>query len=474
MEQHHAIEAEPTTVGELAARGLHRAARFLDAERAHDIANADALQDMAQACRDIADDVASRPLASIRQSLHPDQLGGRLEFQSERTVSLAFAANTLLKDVAQRMRQAPTTDGTAANLLIEGAIELEFVARLVADAPQAMLGPRLQELRPYLRHLQSGQDQLTRFPGCVQDFEFLHQNIPALLANPVFLTIARDCYRIRVGRELDEAPLQLREVWASKLASAWQDRQGAQKPLTADAIERIDYATKHPRTPWVSQPFMSGTWHVLAPADASAVLQLIGRAHLVGNRVTPFPLAHACDRVRTRKLACYGGALLIEVQGMTLSGRTGIVSFLLADDGVHLIDGQSLWLHERNELFGPGLDSDDAWLDYLRLFASHVHSGSDAFWPVETPDSLLDRALDQDSAQAQLSPSARTIAPCGFDGEGRRLFEAVICHERQLFGAVFAITADGLIEMIDDTQLAIDLPLRATRWDGPFLTLDPE
>lgn len=460
----------PATVAECAARALRDAAGFLNIAATGEQEEAAAsARHRADVCRRIAATIASHPSSSIRAVLRPDDLEGRFETGTERVHALADAACWLLRETAAAMRDAWARDDVAANSLRELAYALERAAHLLELAPNAGFGARLRECLPYLQKLQAGENALPPGPGCLTEIEDAWLDVPGLLAEPRFHALARDCCRMRDGRDLDEMPAQVREVWSARLAGHWRRRNSGKQPLRPPEMERLDHAVRHPRFGWASPPQMPGNWHELAPSDAVAVLALIGQWHRAGDRRAPFPLAHACDRVRTRRLACYDGALLVEVQGLSGNGRVGVASFLLADDGVHAIDGRSLWLHERNELFGTGLDGPDAWLDYLRLFATCVHADEGAFWPLESTDDLLVRALDVESVRAACTPHAHPIRPCGYDEEGRRLFSAVVCYGQNLYESVFALAPDGLLEMVDDSPLAADLPLRLMRMDGLFL-----
>jgi hypothetical protein len=457
-------------VAECAARALRDAAGFLDiAATGEQEAAAASARHRADVCRRIAAMIASHPSSSIRAVLRPDDLEGRFETGTECVHALADAACWLLRETAAAMRDAWASDGVAANSLRELAYVLERAARLLELAPNAEFGTRLRECLPYLQKLHSGENALPPGPGGLTEIEDAWLDVPGLLAEPRFHALARDCCRMRDGRDLDEMPSQMREVWSASLAGYWRKRNAGKQSLRTPEMERLDHAVRHPRFGWASPPLMRGSWRELSPADAMAVLALIGQWHRVGDCRVPFPLAHACDRVRTRQLACYDGALLVEVQGMSGNGRVGIASFLLADDGVHAIDGRSLWLHERNELFGTGLDGPDAWLDYLRLFATRVHADEGAFWPLESADDLLARALDVESVRTACASHAHPIRPCGYDEEGRRLFSTAVCYGQGLYESVFALAPDGLLEMVDDRPLAAGLPLRVMRMDGLFL-----
>ena len=401
--------------------------------------------------------------------LRPDDLGGRFETGTERVHALSEVACWLLRDIAETMRDARPDDGETAGFLRELSHRLERAAQLLELAPGGELGPRLRECLPWLQKLQAGESPFPQGGGCLTEIEDAWLDVPGLLADPGFHALARDCCRMRQGSDLDELDGQVQVACSARLAGHWRKRNAGRQPLRAAEMERLGHAVRHPRFAWACPPQTPGEWRELEHADALAVLALIGHWHRVGDGGVPFPLAHACDRVRTRQLACYDGALLVEVQGVSGNGRVGIASFLLADDGVHAIDGRSMWLHDRNELFGAGLDTPDAWLDYLRLFCTRVHADGGAFWPLESADDLLARALEVEPVRAACAAHAHPLRPGGYDEEGRRLFAATVCYGQDLYAATFALTPDGLLEMVDDTPLAADLPLRRMRMDGLFL-----
>lgn len=83
--------------------------------------------------------------------------------------------------------------------------------------------------------------------------------------------------------------------------------------LTEAQSTRLSSNLAHPRSAWISPPLLAGAWNDLNGARAHAVLARLGQQLQL--RGMPLPLALHLDRVRTRMIACFGGALLVEVQG---------------------------------------------------------------------------------------------------------------------------------------------------------------
>ena len=463
------------TVAEAAADALRTAADFLESAAASNWADAESSRDVARSCRRIAEALPVAPRRGARRVLHPTNLEGRYHSGSQQDTAISDVAARLLGEVASLMQTPHAEDRQTRGSLVEAASELRRIGRLLALAPCARLGSRLNELLPYLQVFPAAGDMLAPQRGAGERRGSAYwDNVRKLMQDPGFWAVARDCYAMRDVGDLEERPEQMQMAWVAALAEFWNRRHSEAPPLTALEREQIVHAAHHPRAPWRRLPLLAGHWQELAPDDAAAMLCLIGAWHRAGVARVPLPLAHACDRVRVRRLACHGGVLLAEVQGQAGQGRPGIASFVLADHAVIAVDGGSAWIHDLNDLIGAQLHTPQARLDYLRLFASHVHGGEGRFVPLESLERVADRATDAAALQARLAPHVRDILPDGFDDEGYRRFRATICYGDALFDAVFALTPDGLLEMVDDEPVAEGLPLRNERLEGLFLVLDEE
>ena len=98
--------ATSVTVAECAAAALRDAAGFLEAAAtAGPEADAAVARHRADVCRRIADVIASNPSSSIRIVLHPGDLEGRFETETERVNALADVASWLLWETAKAVRK---------------------------------------------------------------------------------------------------------------------------------------------------------------------------------------------------------------------------------------------------------------------------------------------------------------------------------------------------------------------------------
>lgn len=289
--------------------------------------------------------------------------------------------------------------------------------------------------------------------------------------NAEFRATVLRAYDLVHGGDFATYPLQAQQVWASKLSGLWVSEHGRGRLALKEAqLDELRFAIETPRQPWVLGPLLPGPWQDLALDDAVAVLQRIGELERVGDKDTPLPLAYHCDRVRTRPLACFGGALLIEMQGYASVGlEPGLICAVMTGDGVAIANGESSVLHDLCDRYGAALDSEAARLDYLQLFANWVRGDDGRFQLIERSEQLMNRRRDPDWSPTDMAFQFRPIRPAGRDSEGRWLFDSLVAYGDALFEARFALGDTGLIEMIDDEPVEGGLPLWPERQEGPLL-----
>lgn len=134
--------------------------------------------------------------------------------------------------------------------------------------------------------------------------------------------------------------------------------------------------------------------------------------------------------------------------------------FYLVDDRADLfrLAGTSPPIHEVNAK-APVRLSDSNVLDYLRSFCFFVRGEEGAFYVLENPRDPLLATSDAD-VQSILDSVARPAAYNGLNAQGHFLCSAAISYSNALFTVNFAVQPTGMVEMIDDTPIAADLPIR--------------
>lgn len=348
--------------------------------------------------------------------------------------------------------------------LSAGADLYNLAGDLLLAAPEAKLDADLIALWPHL-------ERTVRF-DFRPEVPVSRDETEALLKEADFADLVD---RIgAMGLRDGERPLG-RGHLALLLAPLWQARKPPSRdPLPDDQLERLIHAASAPRTDWIMPPMIPGDWTDLPPADAAVVLTLIGEAVRLGEKRWPITLEHACDRVRSRNLACYGGALLFEIQGYGDGGEPGIMSALMVGEHILLAEGTSAPLHHATDAAGVRLDTAEARRDFLVLFAGWVSSGDGRFHILTKPEDLAARFTGDPARWEALIPHVRPLDDLGKGEDGRWGFDATVLYGDALFRARFKLNELGQVVMTDEDMVAHDLPVKVEARDGPLVHLRTE
>ncbi|MBX3479189.1 MAG: hypothetical protein KF842_02235 [Caulobacter sp.] len=445
----------------LMRRGLNVFDRLAEGQPDH----AAALADMKLALEAVAEALERGPFGDAIRIERGEVLQDLAPDGTERRNSNAEVAHMLLRDSANLFRNAAAGDPRMRPELTHVAALFEGMANDLELAPGGVLGPELEQLRPYL----GAARDISPVPLPVPDMEATRR----LFDNPRFAKIAHRVFEIAVGRDLSTVAEQPRLVWARRLAAVWVERHGPMpEPLSADEQSAIAFAVQHPRGPWAMSPIVAGDWRDATPDDAAVLLGMISEICRVGPAKVPLALASYCDRVRTRPLACYGGVLLVEAQGYTTGGQPGLIQAIIHDERIILADGGSTDIHNLNDLVGPQLETPEARRDYFLLFLNWVRdSGGSRFQPIETAAALADR-LDGDPAIVEtLKDSLTPVMEIVAENPPEWTLDARLCVDTGLWDSIFTLAADGQVEMIDEQVIAEGLPVRREVQEGWLVRL---
>ncbi len=125
---------------------------------------------------------------------------------------------------------------------------------------------------------------------------------------------------------------------------------------------------------------------------------------------------------------------------------------LFAGDDALWLDGTSTAMHDANAAEALAL-TDATVLDYVRFFLFFVRGDSGAFTLIESAEELAPKTVSVETLAARRAEIApfRLREP---GADGRLGVAATIAYGDALFAAVFAVTPNGNIEMVDDDPLA--------------------
>lgn len=170
------------------------------------------------------------------------------------------------------------------------------------------------------------------------------------------------------------------------------------------------------------------------------------------------------SNVSWRPLPFYERVVLVRVKDPAWSPDNLYIYYLTVDGNLYRLNGTSPPIHEVNAL-APVKITEDNVLEYLRFFCFFVRGEEGPFLIIEdmeNPD------LPKDMDPQSQSVIQGTVRPATYEGQneqGHFLCDGVVFYSNALFIANFAVQPSGMIEMLDDEPIAVDLP---TKVDVPI------
>jgi hypothetical protein len=163
--------------------------------------------------------------------------------------------------------------------------------------------------------------------------------------------------------------------------------------------------------------------------------------------------------VSWRPLPFYERVVLVRVKDPAWTPASLYIYYLTVDGNLYRLNGTSPPIHEVNAL-APIKVTEDNVLEYLRFFCFFVRGEEGPFLIAEDMENpYLPQGMD---AQTK-SVIEGTIRPATYEGQNEQGFflcDGVVFYSNALFIANFAVQPSGMIEMLDDEPIAVDLPSR--------------
>ncbi|NBE07764.1 hypothetical protein [Paragemmobacter ruber] len=198
-------------------------------------------------------------------------------------------------------------------------------------------------------------------------------------------------------------------------------------------------------------PPVPGPWQSPEPDRIALFLQRLAEAAF------PDILPASVSAIRFLPLTFFPGWLLCDVhvrQSDPPEGkRARTHSLLYGPDGFTALDGNAHALHMHNALHGITLLDTEAQSAYLRFFCYFVHGEMGPF-EILTDSTLLHLPDDTAFKIAPLTTDPE------HDGDHLMCFRATVLYADTLFSCRFGLHASGVVEMLDDTELASDVQRR--------------
>lgn len=207
--------------------------------------------------------------------------------------------------------------------------------------------------------------------------------------------------------------------------------------------------------PWPLDPLIPGGWRNIGATDKAAVLKALaatsGKHRDLAGRIT---------RLRALQLPFYRNVVLYEGQ---VEKNAGLATFVRYPGGVVMLDGSSKVIQALNAEAPLMLANNQQVEAYLRFFTAAIQASDGTFRIVEKPADLswADHARAADKAAVNSKITRLKIAR-----KDATSWEATatITYGNNLFQSLFRVNQDGGVEMVDDTPLAENLPIRPMKY----------
>lgn len=172
-----------------------------------------------------------------------------------------------------------------------------------------------------------------------------------------------------------------------------------------------------------------------------------------------FKVAKETTTVAWRQLPFYERVVLVRVKDQGWTPKNLFIYYLTIDGNLYRLNGTSPPIHEVNAL-APIQITEENVLEYLRFFCYFVRGEEGPFLITETiEDPDLPQNMDEQT-RSVVGGTAREATYEGKNEQGFFLCDGVVFYSNALFIAKFAVQPTGMIEMLDDEPIAVDLPVK--------------
>ena len=180
-------------------------------------------------------------------------------------------------------------------------------------------------------------------------------------------------------------------------------------------------------------------------------------------QVNPIDGKHKCSaqtsQVAWRALPFYDSVALIRIRDAAWTPSHLSIYYLTDKGALFRLNGTSPPIHEINAK-APIKITEQNVLDYLRFFCFFVRGEKGPFLIAESMD---DPNMPKNMDDSTRSVVANTIRPASYEGRNDKdhyMCDGVVFYDNAMFIATFSVHPTGMIEMLSDEAIALDLPVR--------------
>jgi hypothetical protein len=170
------------------------------------------------------------------------------------------------------------------------------------------------------------------------------------------------------------------------------------------------------------------------------------------------------SQVSWRSLPFYQGVVLVRVKDPNWTPRNLYIYYLTSQGNLYRLNGTSPPIHEVNAM-APIKITEENILDYLKFFCFFVRGEEGPFLIAEDMTNPYIPADMDDKTRTVFTGTLRPATYEGKNEQGYYLCDGIVFYSNALFIANFAVQPTGMIEMLDDDPVAVDLPIKV---DAPI------
>lgn len=191
-------------------------------------------------------------------------------------------------------------------------------------------------------------------------------------------------------------------------------------------------------------------WRAPSEAERGNLLRLISP---VDRRL----VASARTHVAFCMLPWYENAALLRVVDAAWGDAS--IYFLVVNNNLYRLDGASIPIHDANARAPLQLTPENV-LEYLKFFCFFVRGEEGPFYLLERADHpILTFAIDEETDDT-LHALARPLACDSQNERGDFVCSGIVFYGAAIFEATFAVQQTGMVEMLDDDPVEVNLPVR--------------
>ena len=215
---------------------------------------------------------------------------------------------------------------------------------------------------------------------------------------------------------------------------------------------------------WAAAELMPGAWTTLEGEARSSELDLFDTEAIAGRLEEE---GWDLERVRMLPLSFYDGAVLYEIE-LRRKEERGVFAYVRVGSGwesvIWAINGGSAPVHQLNDEALISIESIHQAVDYVRFYVGALEGDGGRFQIVEQVDDLLwiDPSPDGSGREA-VAGKLRLLDI--FEYEGDWIGSGTVVFGSGVYDASFEVLETGMVNMLNDTLIATDLPIHVESFD---------